>query len=461
MISGDLVIGLLDTSQQFSDTTTAERLRDITLAWTRYGYQEELLEANDIDVLLHHAAMTDARYCFIIPHGYLLYERWRIDGETQRTDFFAALRAWTAEQRFLAASPCFNSEPADLTHHHCALIDLDAYRSLGMPAWESIREAGYEAGWPTLPLDDEILRFTSDLGANDAAVRAAMVPFFGSGIRDYAPQTSDGQLTADQRQLLSVIHTQTQHARSGVFLWNIESYDDIQQPPDGFVGPVSSLYSVAAGFKPNRILQTHGFDANSRVVFFDYSRPALAVRQHLVTHWDGWDFPQMVRELFARFPAPDVFYQLWNEVTPDQVTDADLQRMWQRELDRWGGATAFADHWDRYRSLKHEFVACDLLSQQQPLLDAMQDASGSIIWWSNAFFTMYGNWLYTVPDRHAAYEHWIGELAARNPRLFLLGSDDNNTCVNAIQADEYNARLQQTEFSSLRVNRFHRTEIRM
>ena len=35
---------------------------------------------------------------------------------------------------------------------------------------------------------------------------------------------------------------------------------------------VKKLYSVAAAFKPNMILETFGFDENTEIVFYDYSK---------------------------------------------------------------------------------------------------------------------------------------------------------------------------------------------
>ena len=120
-------------------------------------------------------------------------------------------------------------------------------------------------------MSELLLQHTLDLGAAHVAQREALLPFLGAGIHGYDAQSEADGLTGDQCRFLNVIKTQAENARRGVFLWNIESYEDIEAPSDGFQGPVASLYSVAAGFKPNRILETHGFDANSRVVFFDYS----------------------------------------------------------------------------------------------------------------------------------------------------------------------------------------------
>ena len=246
-----------------------------------------------------------------------------------------------------------------------------------------------------------------------------------------------------------------------MFLWNIEAYDDIEWPPPGFHRPVSTLYSVAAGFKPNRILHSHGFDENTRVVYFDYSPNALDVRRCLVEQWDGDDFPDFVRVLFQRFPYPDTFYQLWDHRTSADVDWNDVAEVWQREMDRWGGKAAFRDHWRRYRELEHVYLCCNLLQDPGPLLETMIPESSAVIWWSNAFFTMYGNWFFSWDERQRAYQDWVDQLAACNPQLYLYGSDSTNANVNCIQAAEYRQYYGGEGGDDLQPALAYRTRVRM
>ncbi|MCA9265019.1 MAG: hypothetical protein KDA60_14265 [Planctomycetales bacterium] len=285
--------------------------------------------------------------------------------------------------------------------------------------------------------------------------------YAGDGILKYQAADHDPSLGTDQRWFLDVIGAQASRARRGVFLWNIESYEDIETAPEGFPASVSTLYSVAAGFKSNRILQTHGFDDATKVVFFDYSQVALDVKRCLVEEWDGKDFPSFVRYLFERFPHPETFYQLWDNKNPDDVEWHDIERVCERELQRWGGADSFQDHWSAYRRLEHQYVCCNLLEDASNLIGCMDDRPGAIIWWSNAFFTMYGNWYYTVAHRKQAYDYWVKQLAERNPGLYLLGADVNNTSVNCVRAGDYWEQYRQQGGDVLRPCRVYQTAIRM
>jgi hypothetical protein len=504
MLAG-LVLGLLDTSRAISNRTAASIYRSWTLSWSRYGYQGVIIERDSVDRILSAALAGGYRYCLIQPYGCVLAERWRLDDQ-RFADFFAALESWTNRHQFFvagridyAAEKWYGLEPAFL------LIDLHCYRRLGAPrfdlvsdglrklprpepivsdgrlhrldptaqteqqqpalwGWNAIR-SGLEAALPILTLDDDVLAHTLDLEATDPRRRAALLPYLGDGILRYDDRRSTSHdLSAAQQAFLDGVKTQTANARRGVFLWNIESYADIETPRDDFQSPVSTLYCVAAGFKPNRMLQTHGFDAHTRVVYFDYSQAALDVRRFMVEQWDGVDFPRFVRRVFQRFPSPQTFYQLWDNATADTVSDDELDFLWQRELQRWGGSEALRDHWQQYARLAHEYVCCDVLTDPSPLLARMASGAGAtsaMIWWSNAFFTMYGNWFHTVEQRQRAYERWSRQLAEVNPGLYLFGSDFNNTNVNFIQAGEYWEQYCQSRGDCLVPRRLYRTELRM
>jgi hypothetical protein len=496
-----LVLGLLDTSSEIGSAQAAEKYRGFTISWSRYGYQDVIIERDDVDQLLRAAADGGYRYCFLQSYGCILAERWRLEDQTHR-DFFSSLAAWVAAHDFFAAGllvtragEWYGFDPA------CLLVDLQAYRRLDTPLFHMTAEAEIELpgaravrreghlaalvpadgsqlqrptlwGWnfiraslqaqmPVTAFSPDLQRHILNLEATHPTRGAALVPYFDQGISRYVPGDEHADLTADQRVFLDVVSTQTANARQGVFLWNIESYADVEQPRDDFQPPVSTLYSVAAGFKPNRILQTHGFTPDTRVVYFDYSPAALDVKRSIVEQWDGDDFPDFVQHLFQQFPHPQTFYQLWDQLTPDQLDRDDIDAVWQRELSRWGGREALRDHWQQYARLNHEYVCCNLLDDPAPLLDRMRKEPSAIVWWSNAFFTMYGNWFFTIDHRQRAYDHWIEQLAAANPRLYLFGSDYNNANVNFIQAAEYWDQYRRAGRDYLSPCKFSRTEIRM
>ncbi len=447
-----LVVGLWRDSLPAFDEALRRWYRNTTIAWTRYGYSGTILEEDTIPAVLVRAAEGGHRYCLLLAYGCVIHEQWPSGESRAHRDFFQAVREWTDRHPFsLVAIPDPHAEQSEPVRPLCLLVDL---RQL-----ESAVDRIQQGELPSMP--PSLSRHLLDLGARSARHRRAMEPLLGEGIARVEHEACLGQLTSDQRRFVQTVSKQTANARRGVFLWNIESYDDVEVPHDGFRPPLSSLYSVAAGFKPNRILQTHGFDRDTRVVYFDYSPNALEVKQTLVREWDGDDFPHFVRYLFRKFPSPETFYQLWEGATPDTVTDSQLETVWSGELERWGGASAFRRHWQEYRRLPHEYVRCNLLEDSSALIEAIRREPSAVIWWSNAFFTMYGNWLYSASQRHRIYLRFIETISECNPDLYLLGSDHHNTNVNGVGAAEYRDRFRNNGGDDLSPCKLFRTVIRM
>ena len=111
------------------------------------------------------------------------------------------------------------------------------------------------------------------------------------------------------------------------------------------------------------------------------------------------DFPAFVPHLFRKVPSGDAHYHLWDGATPETLDPKAVERAWERELERWGGERAFAEHWSRYRQFRHEFVRCDVLGSAARLLARVEPEEHAVIWWSNAFFSVWGNWLLDAAER--------------------------------------------------------------
>lgn len=496
-----LVLGLLDISAVINDPVVAAKYRGFTISWSRYGYRDEIIEAPTVDEILKQATQRGCRTCLILPYGFIIKERWSPD-HRQSQDLFSALKTWVAKTDFLVAGSLVgNSTTWFGFEHPCLLVNLEKYRrfsapcfdvacdrSIALPSAKPLMEQGRIAslvssaetdiqrpmlpGWhfiatslrsglPVPGFSEDLLDGMLNLAATCPARRQAFTRYLDDGLAHYRCDDQHDDLSADQVWFLNVVKSQTANARHGVFLWNIESYADIETPRDDFKAPVSSLYSVAAGFKPNRILHTHGFDEATRVVYFDYSPRALDIRKCMVDEWDGEDFPDFVQHIFRVFPHPETFYQLWDNLTPADVEWKDIERMWERELNRWNGARIFRDHWRSYRELQHEYVCCNILTETTSLFGHMAEESNALVWWSNAFFTVYGNWFYTVDERKRAYDNWIKQIATINPKLYLFGSDYNNANVNSLRAAEYWEQYHHGESNCLIPCQLFETEIRM
>ena len=498
-----LVFGLLDPSTSIGDGGMARACRDLTISWSRFSFHGSILEGDGVDDVLARALQGSSRYCFIQWYGHLISPNGLpVDGGA--VDFVAALRCWLEVTDFLVAGTLIGDESSFFGfERRCLVVDLDRYRAFGCPpfgppaaqprelpvpsvitsadgqrrlaptgrrrsagprnpGWSLIR-AALDNALPVPELPAEVRGHTLSLEPDKAARRRALAPYLGPGLEAFDPEAQDPRgseegLSSEQVRFLRSVRLQTAVARKAVGLWNIESYADVE-PPEGFAGPLSALYCVAQGFKPNMILQRLGFTHRTRVVFFDYSRQALAVRKCIVDEWDGEDFPGFVRHLFQVFPAPETHYYLWRGLRPDEIDWDDMDRLWRRELDAWGGGRSFRDHWRAYRKLPHEYLDCNLLGATSDLLDAIEGQGAAAIWWSNAYFTIYSNWYLSLEERRRRYRAWIEALAGRHPDLCLFGSDYANNSVNNARASTYWSRFRDLDGGGLEPVRLHRRQI--
>jgi hypothetical protein len=487
-----LVFGLLQNPLPFWSREVASKLRNLTLSWSRYDYHRRIIEETSIDRILMEALESGYKYCFIQSYGHIISEHWYPE-EQKGISLLTALEHWIEETDFFVTGHILHQNGVYGLDEKCLLVDLEDYREWDCPAfnpqcpepvevirpvdrsrglfptdqvnmtrpqlpgWNFIRES-LERQKPVYRFNEDIRHLTLNLVSREPT--PGFTHYLTQGLADFSAQGEEHLLTEDQTKFLTLVDLQFKNAPHGVFLWNLEPYDDIASPAQGFQPPLTSLYSVAAGFKPNRILFTHGFDEKTRVVFFDYSLKALEVKRVLHEEWDGEDFPRFVKYLFRKFPYPETYYQLWKDVTPENLDWRDIDRMWLQELEKWGGEDVFRQHWKEYKKLKHLYIHCNILTDPGPLIDCIEPEPNAVIWWSNAFFTMYSNWHYPVDERKQYFEDWINKLAQKNPHLLVNGSDYNNTGINHISVQQYLQHCQMLNPDYLNPVPFHKVEIR-
>lgn len=442
-------------------------LRDITLSWLRFGYQGAVIESCELDTILEQAINQGHQYCFVQMPGNVISEDWMLP-HWQVADFHQCLESLTKRDDFLVTADLIQHEGYFKIDPRCMLINLNHYQALGCPSFGYLSTQEQNLIQPSIvEICNNTLAYQlessqtfqsitpSTPGWNfiDASLRKGLtVPQLPNELSQKRVLLTTNLINTDitsaklssstqtQERFLEGIEQQVTRGREGVFLWNIESYDDITQTNKQ---PITDLYCVAAGFKPNMLLNKHGFNSNTCVTFFDYSQQALSIRKTLIQEWDGTDYPTFCKEVIHQFPSDTTFYQLWNGQTVDQIDWADVDALWQKELTLWGGQATFKQQWQAQKSLDYRFIHCDLINQPGSLLDAIEGSNKAVIWWSNAFFTITSNWFMSIDDRRQHFAAWIDALAERSPNCQLYGADHNNTPVNNVQALAYSQNLTQ------------------
>jgi len=128
----ELVFGLLHPAPT---TQQHKRLREFTIAWSRYGYHGPIIESDTLDSLLEQACALGHQYCFIQQSGHVIDEQWS-PPHWNKESFHSALKRWIQQQDFFVTGQWQQSD------HGCyglktdsLLINLDQYQALGKPAF--------------------------------------------------------------------------------------------------------------------------------------------------------------------------------------------------------------------------------------------------------------------------------------------------------------------------------------
>jgi hypothetical protein len=212
-------------------------------------------------------------------------------------------------------------------------------------------------------------------------------------------------------------------APSWVFVFNSEN--DLDIPVLRYRKGLDTAFMLASGFKTNRLLETVGFHDQTHVVVYDYSKPALALRQAMVEMWNGYDFPgffAMVREkINAAAPQKPVYVPEAILNDPNAIIQEFAREMGNafRSMEHW------IEHWQRYRALPHTFVHVDVLRQSQAMVKMLEQHTRghTAIWISDMFNSPNAVGKFSFTRRRDAYNAIGRTLAAHADSHLIIGSE--------------------------------------
>ncbi len=245
----------------------------------------------------------------------------------------------------------------------------------------------------------------------------------------------------------------------GVFVWNIEPYDDIEKPPAGFRAPLSALYTVAAGFKPNRLLETHGFTTATRIFSATTAPPAWTTAGSSPSSGMAAIIPASCA---GSSPAsrPATCTIACGRARPGRTSTGKRPPAAGARRSTPGAApVSWLATGGTTGGSPTRFLEVDLLSERRSLIAALEDDESAAFWFSNAFFSLVSNWLHPASSRRAVYRGFLAELAAKAPRLWLYGSSSDNVAVNHVQAGEYERFFAAHGGDELKPGRRHHREM--
>lgn len=171
-----------------------------------------------------------------------------------------------------------------------------------------------------------------------------------------APASADRQLEMITKFLRNT--PDKEGAAKNAFVFNSEGDSDI--PHLKFRKGADQAFVLASGFKAKRLLESVGFHAGAEVVTYDYSEPALALRKLAIAELGGKDYGSFFMAARAKINA-----QFESKVSylpvPLLKDAASVDQEFQREMGSvFTSPEHWLAHWQRYKALKHSFVAVDV-----------------------------------------------------------------------------------------------------
>lgn len=194
----------------------------------------------------------------------------------------------------------------------------------------------------------------------------------------HTPIYSDKLTNHSQRSWIRKMAYQEYIERDRVYAFNTErlSSEGIRSP-----GPIDSLFSAAAGFKPLALLQNNGFHENTIVNYYDWCSPSLNFKKDLLETWDGEDFDLWLLKNDLKYNYSSVYRGTYKDY-------------WDKEIEmEFGSPSEFKKLWDRYRKLKHNFLIIDIVNEPEKLFEEINKQTGTkVLWTTNIWASMALHW---------------------------------------------------------------------
>jgi hypothetical protein len=191
------------------------------------------------------------------------------------------------------------------------------------------------------------------------------------------------------------------------FLLNTEAY---QIPPHLVEKKFDTFCGVASGFKLNFLFsKLADKSVQNSISYFDINPDSIKLKKEMISTWAGKDFLNWVEtnNILTKF------------CTAPQNRD-EIELLWNREKDLWGGEKNFADEWNYFRTQKINFHIGDILKNPQLMVPQMR-GNGILFWISNVWnnehvFNSYG--ADNVPSKYLDWLNTFNREGLHNASLF-------------------------------------------
>ena len=445
-LNKNYIVGILDDSRVIPNATAAQKSKELTEFFTRFKYFGKILSGTSVNEILDKALQENVKYCIIQCIGHLIKE----------ANFFRLLETWMDSHNFFITGHIMDKQNPNSAHSEgngyyglhkqCLLVNLDYYKKFDKPVYGSKKSSNEELvikakrhvrdihdDYTPLSLmpTQETMSCTPIVDGwnfiNTSLANGLTVYNFHPKIREQKQYVYPNKSAAELQHQLSWINNIISYAPMCVFFWNTESYNDLKYIKND--KPIDCLYSVAASFKPNYILNYFDFHESTEVIFYDYSKAALAFKKLLLQHWDGEDYPDFLRWASSKYTI--------NETSGYQTENETYEFLWEKEIKLWGSEKKIKEHWDNYKKLKHSYIHCDICVNPKKITSKVSQGGTKIIWWSNAFHTVNAHYLRGLQGVKNCYNEWLTQINNSNENIYIMGKDYMNKPVEGFTLKEY------------------------
>lgn len=273
----------------------------------------------------------------------------------------------------------------------------------------SIVEDG--ANWVAIALEHGITIHNVDLETREMCV--FLYPYKNTDKLEHVwknlqdTESIDKLTNYTQRAWIRKLAYQELIEKNRVYAYNTErlSAEGIRSP-----GPIDSIFSAAAGFKTIAILRNNGFHENTIVNYYDWCDASLEFKKHLLETWDGIDFHKWLLQNDLKYNFSSTYR-------------GNYEEFWQKELkNEFGNAAQFAQLWQRYKKLKHNYFVIDIVNECETLFEqiALQPGENKVLWTTNIWSTMMLHWNIEPEVIEQKYLHFESKIPSN---LVLYGQD--------------------------------------
>ena len=444
-INKNYIVGILNDSAVIPNATAAQKSKELTEFFTRFKYFGKILTGTSVNGILDKALKENVKYCIVQCIGHLIKE----------VQFFELLEKWMETHTFFITGHIMDKQNPNTAHpegkgyyglhKQCLLVNLDYYKKFDKPVYgiknnektilANAKRHVHDIHDDYTPLSlkptEETVSCTPLVDGwnfiNTSLANGLTVYNFHPKIREQKQYVYPNKSAVELQRQLSWINNIISYAPTCVFFWNTETYKELKYIK--LDKPINKLYSVAAAFKPNFILNYFDFNEDTEIIFYDYSKSALAFKKLLLTHWDGTNYPEFLKWAKSK-------YQI-NETVGWQTENETYEFLWKQEIARWGSEENLKNHWDKYKKLKHHYIYCDICEDPSKLTSIITNSKTEVIWWSNAFHTVNAHYLRGLQGAQSCYNKWLSQIEDKNKNIYIMGKDYLNRPVEGGTLKEY------------------------